>query len=371
MAQKLAQDQVAGTELILKIQKQVLIKEVKRYALIATKKCDVEKTLECDLCHRWYHPSCQGMDEEMFKVLYTDNKSDLPLLKWYCKPICRNLSNDFLEGFLSVKKDVEVLKSSVKEVNTKVTKIEQGAFTADMEHKIMNLANTSKTATQVSDIARGVFTPEMKQTVNDIVNTNGRVSNVGAEAQVDHEDLLTLVEEKNKEHNIEIEERIRRKSNLIVFGIQEPKSKNRMERYAEDKASAVKITQEANPNITPKETRRLGRYNASKTRPLKICFRNQTERDEVLGNIIKIRKEGKEEDKDKLSIKMTGITRDMTPSEQREDAKLFAEWKAKKDASKNDPHAKWIRRDGRVINVGRYPKDDEEEEEGEEQEETD
>ena len=343
-------------------------KNSKEICLDCKQKCDVEKTLECDLCHRWYHPTCQNVDDDMFKVLFRDSKSSAPLLKWYCNPICRNLSNDFLEGFLSVKKDVEGLKSNLQNVNTKLSKIEHGDFTADMENKIKNIADKSETAARVTDIAGGVFTPEMTQTVNEIVNSTGIISGNGNERQVDQQGLLSLVDEKNKANNIEIEERIKRKSNLIVFGIPEPQSKNRLERYEEDRTNAAKIVQETNCIIIPKETRRLGRYNATKTRPLKLCFRSQTERDEILGSIIKIRKEAKAEDQDKMCIKMTGVTRDMTPMEQQEDAQLFAEWKAKKDASKNDPHAKWIRRDGKVINVGRYPKDDEEEEEEEEEE---
>ena len=347
-------------------------KKSKEICLDCNLKCDIEKTLECDLCLRWYHPTCQNVEDDMFKVLLRDSKSNAPLLKWYCNPICRNLSNDFLEGFLSLKKDVDVLKSNVQEVNTKVTRLEHGDFTADMERKITDIADASQTAAKVTDIARGVFTREMTETVNEIVNSSGIVGAFGGEPQVDPEGLLSIVDEKNKANNIEMEERICRKSNLIVFGIPEPKSKNRLERYAEDKTTAEKITQETNCIIAPKETRRLGRYNETKIRPLKIIFRNQTERDEVLGNIIKIRKEAKNEDQNKLCMKMTGVTRDMTPLEQKEDAKLFADWKAKKDASKNDPHAKWIRRDGKVINVGRYPKDveeTEEEEEGEEEEE--
>ena len=54
--------------------------------------------------------------------------------------------------FLSLKKDVDVLKSNEQEVNTKVTRLEHGDFTADMERKITDIADASQTG--MHDVSR-------------------------------------------------------------------------------------------------------------------------------------------------------------------------------------------------------------------------
>ena len=53
------------------------------------------------------------------------------------------------------------------------------------------------------------------------------------------------------------------------------------------------------------------------------------------------------------------MRRDMTPKERAEEAALYAELKMKQEESKvsGDDKAVWIRRGGRVVNVGNYPKD--------------
>ena len=326
----------------------------KETCLVCANNCSPASSLECDLCHRWYHPSCQNVEPEMFKLMKKDSESASPLITWYCFPICKSLSADFLDGMLKVKQDIQKISEDVGNVKSKV-----------------------------NDIEEGKFTPAMQEAIKSIVDEKTEeVNGLDSQGQANQEDLLKLVDEKNKELDKEIQERARRNKNLIVFGIPEPESKRRQERIDKDIENARKIVQETNCIIEPLETRRLGTFDRSKARPLKVMFRNQADRDDVLSAVIKVRKNKKEEDKDKLCIKAKGINRDMTPKEQKEDEKLFKDWIEKKELSKNqgDEYAIWIRKNGKVINIGKYPddgeetvteEDSEEEDFQEEQEETD
>ena len=55
-------------------------------------------------------------------------------------------------------------------------------------------------------------------------------------------------------------------------------------------------------------------------------------------------------------MKLIRIRKDMTPMEREEDLKLKREWEGKKEEStkSGDHQAKWIRRRGKVVNVGTY-----------------
>jgi hypothetical protein len=52
------------------------------------------------------------------------------------------------------------------------------------------------------------------------------------------------------------------------------------------------------------------------------------------------------------------LRKDLTSQERKEEDKLFEELKAKRQQSvqSGDENAHWIRRNGRMVNVGRYPR---------------
>ena len=103
-------------------------------------------------------------------------------------------------------------------------------------------------------------------------------------------------------------------------------------------------------------------------RPVKVVFRSQSDRDSVLRSFNDKKK--KKNDRDNRLCTQISIRKDMTRSEREADEKLFKELKKRQEESKEqeDTHAIWIRKQGKVVNVGVYPRqkldsDSEEEEE--------
>jgi hypothetical protein len=123
-----------------------------------------DKALECGLCNRWFHITCQGVKDAMYRVITEDSNSDTPLLHWYCKPMCSKLANNFIDTLLKVQSDVSKLGHEVANVRGKVQKIE------------------------------GEFTPAMVETVKNIATG---VEGVAA-ADIDREEIVKLVEEKQR-----------------------------------------------------------------------------------------------------------------------------------------------------------------------------
>ena len=90
-------------------------------------------------------------------------------------------------------------------------------------------------------------------------------------------------------------------------------------------------------------------------------FDSQNSRDEVLKKYIGAVKDAKEDDYENEENRLyltVNIQRDMTRKERDEDLRLHKELKEKKQIAKisNDTRAKWVRRQGRIINIGRYPR---------------
>lgn len=53
------------------------------------------------------------------------------------------------------------------------------------------------------------------------------------------------------------------------------------------------------------------------------------------------------------------MRKDLTPIERKEDDNLFKDLKEKREQAKasGDDHALWIRRRGKLVNIGKYPKE--------------
>ena len=100
------------------------------------------------------------------------------------------------------------------------------------------------------------------------------------------------------------------------------------------------------------DCRRLGPYRrdlaARKPRPLRISTESVAQKDAVLKSAHRLR----ELDGTKNIV----IRKDLTPLQREQEKNLMTEWQKKKEESvlKGDLSAKWIRRNGKVVNIGKY-----------------
>lgn len=102
----------------------------------------------------------------------------------------------------------------------------------------------------------------------------------------------------------EINEREFRSKNIVISGIPEPESLNREERMNMDKNKVLNILQKIDQAYPePEKTFRLGKYNAKKSRPIKVCFKSQ----EIAKSVLRNRK--------KVNIDNIKIYSDQTPQQ--------------------------------------------------------
>ena len=115
--------------------------------------------------------------------------------------------------------------------------------------------------------------------------------------------------------------------------------------------------------------RRIGKFqenDGTKNRPVRVTFSSETIRDDTLKAYHRKRKElklyangNKEKEvpkKSKICMRVS-VRKDLTPMERKEEEDLFQELTKKRDQARDsgDDKAIWIRRNSKVINVGKYP----------------
>ena len=129
------------------------------------------------------------------------------------------------------------------------------------------------------------------------------------------------------------------------------------EKKEQDKQLIETILEEIGAKPVPNDVRRLGKYkkeNMAKSRPIRLSFNSEKERDEVLSLAYKSNKNRKVDDA-KLCNKVTW-RKDLTVQEREDENRLYEELKTKRQESKDsgDDKARWVRRRGLLVNVGDY-----------------
>lgn len=296
---------------------------------------DNQKSMLCGLCDRWFHASCQGISDDVYDVIRRDSNTKMPQIHWYCNSSCNILATSVIGNIAKLQNDVNKLADEVTSVDDRVSKIEEGKFPQSMVKAL-------KTLQQEAQAEKAPL--------------------------LESEELEKMMDKKAKKLAAEAEDRARRKSSLMIFRLDELQSMSDDEKKRADEISVTRILSEIRTKHQPVDIRRLRTATASalgredqnkKPRPVRVTFASQTARDDVLKSFNLIRKDKKLDERDddsRLCYKIS-LRRDMTPAERKEDDDLFKELKIKQEQSKQagDDCARWVRRSGQVINIGKYP----------------
>ena len=305
-----------------------------------------DKQLKCDLCDLWHHIACLKMDDDTYECILKDRKKAMPLIRTYCTRQCNRAASKYLDGVIRLETEVKELKECVSGVKKSVVEIQSGCFTDEMISTVTDIVT--------SNISKA--TPKLEE---------GRL-------EILHDEAKSMISTLERDQISEMEDRLSRKSNVFVFGVEEKPIKDRKERFDKDDKKVQEILDKSGVTNKPTKIRRIGNFDKGNKngRPLRVTFDSEDTRDKVLKSFHKARKE--ENDPEALLNKVS-LRKDLTRKERDEDNALFERLKLKQQEAKDsgDEFAKWIRRRGRLVNIGRYPmeEDEDQEEEIEEEEE--
>lgn len=195
-------------------------------------------------------------------------------------------NKEVLQSIQSLKDDIETLRRCVTRMEAKVEGVESTLVTL--------LERQSKCEEDIKNI---------KSTIGDIMTTQSNLAS----------NILQ-----------EVEERERRRNNIMIFGLPEKEDGPLNDRRDCDMSATLQLFDEADvKNVSPVWSRRVGRISEGKVRPLKVVLQNQADKQEVLRKGRNLR--------DSTSFKKVFVTNDATRMQQAEMQLLRSELKRKRD----------------------------------------
>ncbi len=307
-------------------------------------KCDKafkskDKVVKCSTCRQNFHAKCQHVSEKTYEAI---NDEDIDM-DWYCtacKVVTRNMSQNMarldqrvtaLETAMDDKVDKDEVKRINKALDDKADKEAVEQLTRQVETMVQE--KTDKDTEELSKLLE-----EKLKEQREIIEKN-KTLQTGSDAKTFAEAVK------------EMENRDRRKNNLIFHNIKESSAVNPDVRRAEDVSFVMRILRENLKVESEIQTdqegkamaKRLGSKKANNSRSLMVTFRPID-----VPRILKKAKKLAEADNEE--IRKIVIKPDQTPFQREEEKKLVKEKNDRNEESKSkNEMADWIIQRGRVV----------------------
>lgn len=208
--------------------------------------------IKCPRCLEWFHLGCTGIDPDYYEYFKTEaRKAEGD--KWICRSC---LGANELR-----KDDTNNARDSLNNGSFE-TIIERAMQTAmrQLKTEIMNAVRSEIDATN----KRIDKVEKQQQAIMEKINKSGASAN-------DREELMY----------VELEERERRKRNIMVFGLPESKSKETSGRKEDDTQAVQNMLREIGVQVKPVTSFRIGKVSDS-PRPLKVVLPDQSSAIEIM-----------------------------------------------------------------------------------------
>ncbi len=298
--------------------------------------------MKCATCRQNFHVKCQNVSETTYEAIRNEDAD----LDWYCSA-CKVVTRNMSQNMARLDQRVTALETAI---NDKVDK--------DEVEKIQKALEDKADKEVVEQLSRKVESMEQNKHERMDKDTE-ELSNLLEEKLKEQREII----EKNKTNQTgngektfceavkEVEDRERRKNNLIFHNIEESGAVDRDVRRAEDVSFVMKILQEyvkvESEIQTDQEGKamvyRLGSKNTNKSRFLKVTFR-PIDVPRILRNAKRLAEASNDE------IRKIVIKPDQTQFQRDEEKKLVKEKNARNEQAKSkNITADWIIQRGRVV----------------------
>ena len=260
-----------------------------------------DKAVSCDICNFWFHKSCQGISDQLYKVL---NSQETDSISWYCSG-CKRGAKKVMLQLVRIRERQDIMEVKISTMEDRHDKTDQKV-----------------------------------QMIESSVEKLDDQDNTGASELVDPHLAVR-----------EIEDRERRKSNIVLFNLPESSSEDAKVRQAADHTDFKSICQsqldvgvvevEAAYRLGPKEKNGRG------SRPLKVILKDIATKKQILTNAKKLK------NTEDSGTKQIAIAPDLTKMQREEMRKLRVLQKSRQEELKRsgDHVHTWIIRDGKLQKV--------------------
>jgi hypothetical protein len=220
---------------------------------------------------------------------------------------------------------INKMSGEIAAIGNRVDQIEQGNFTPGMVDTVRRIIQPieEKIAKRIDKLESGELTRDMTEAVRSIALPMHQTTDGDQTA------MQSIADAQAKKQIAELEERNKRKTNLLIFNLEEENSGTQEEKRSKDKEKVQEIISKLKGKHQPKDIRRLGApprgdVNAEQTprrpRPIRLTFQTELERDETLRAFKAVTRNRGADPNQSVTVSMR---KDMTPQEREEDRALF------------------------------------------------
>ena len=288
-------------------------------------------------CGFWRYKECEGLSEAGLKLV---TNMDV----WFCK----NCSSEWMlekEENSRMKEELRGLKMKNAEINNKVKDFEnKWSKEVDESDEADPSPENKQGEREAGEKPTGML--HIKDEIKKLRKANEEfkemIVNLEEKWESREEEMIKKVMDKVVEHLGEIQEKEKKKKNIIIFNIPESKKAEIGDRVSDDKKKCEEVFQGALRIRDAKIERifRIGRENNGKIRPVIV----ELSEVETKWELIKRSKCLKDEDNPEM--KQVIIAPDLTRKEREENDKLREELKQRRQNG-----GRWIIRKGKVIKL--------------------
>jgi hypothetical protein len=320
-----------------KLQRKEMTESSSKVVKEASNKCgDCGKTVYkkdngvlCEVCDFWFHTTCEKVSEETYMFL-----RDEETVHWYCRGCNRGVKQvlttmaEMRIEMTRMQKDLTVFRKeandSIRDIKSELKEIkEELHHNQEREKKWADEFEGMRKELRVSDgkletamEAKLVETAEVTKCVQELKIIKGAVTET-------EEKYDGIIQEKFKETVREEKDRDSRKTNVVVFGLDESTSDIASDRKEHDREEIETIAHELQCNLKISNVIRMGKRIpqpttgvGSKPRALTVVLENEQSKKELLDKAKNLRD---------TQYKKIFITQDLTPKERALRKEIVAE----------------------------------------------
>ena len=252
-----------------------------------------QESIECQLCLRWYHARCAGLNEDAHRAIETHS------LVWMCKQ-CQDLIPELREIQAEkqnpCEKQLERLSIEMAEIRNEVVRnVERLERTVKDGHdEIRNACFTSVSKAVADEVKVGV-TNAIKPGLGKIEEAIAHHSRKTYAETLKNEVVEKLDRLSQQQQNTchehvankadvveEYVDRQQRKANLIISNVPEPSNASNEENRQQDWMMVDEMLRRLHLRVDVIKVSRIGRKNAGKTRLILVTLSSEDMKWEVL-----------------------------------------------------------------------------------------
>ena len=322
-----------------------------------------EKGVCCETCTNWYHIACEGITNDLYKIMI---KEEYKSLHWFCSD-CETATLSTAKAIHAMKLKQDSLESELTDIKGRIdvhttelkSKVSKSEVLEIIESKIKELDSTFSKQSDLESAIEIKISEQISKQCDATAGDTTWASVVSKQVDTRFEQVSNNLDEvkkvlhETKSKALEEREKEARTNNVIIYRIPEcnDTSQSRDEQIKYDKSFAVELINDVlEVEFSEADLKRVFRLGkpGDNTRPLLIEFKERVLKNRVMESLSKLRRA---EDK----FKNISVTHDLTRQERAEVKELVEQAKLKQQQEQGE----WlwrVRGNPGLMKVVRIPK---------------